>query len=255
MPSREKSHTNAADTTSLSRRFTLLRKPTGESATLDDLRGKFAEQRARGAENQISEEEEDMILETLGRIRAKNAGYKGRGTDESSGMISNAPPSASQLSLRSSASISAVRSPKRYSNNLFGSGKFRDYTYVRSMTQPKKESQGARKTGSLSTITPSSRENTDIPLTSDDDTVAPPAQFASDKFSPGVPAAITHSYLDITPPYITPSAVNRASLAFEEAMNQIEEAGDEGEEADDKIVMPRITAARISHTTVLVCLT
>ena len=51
---------------SLSRRFTLLR----ESIDAEELRSRFAEQRARNAEFQVSPEEEDMILETLGRIRS-----------------------------------------------------------------------------------------------------------------------------------------------------------------------------------------
>lgn len=149
----------------LTRRFTLLRSPSGDPLTLDDLRSKFAEQRARGVPNQISEEEEDMILETLGRMRTKNAapsttlsskleggsganatdlGTESDYTHERTSHISTTTSSTTYpaSSITSSPSPSS-RSTKRYSNNLFASGRFREYSYLRSVSQRSGSSRGA----------------------------------------------------------------------------------------------------------------
>lgn len=83
---------------SLTRRFTLLRSSSGDPLTLDDLRSKFAEQRVRGVPNQISEEEEDMILETLGRMRTKNAALS---TTSSSKLEGDSGANATDLGMES----------------------------------------------------------------------------------------------------------------------------------------------------------
>ena len=57
---------------SLTRRFSVLRNSSGEPIGLDELKSKFAEQRARGSQNQVTEEEEDMILEALGRFHTRS---------------------------------------------------------------------------------------------------------------------------------------------------------------------------------------
>lgn len=149
----------------LTRRFTLLRSSSGDPLTLDDLRFKFAEQRARGVPNQISEEEEDMILETLGRMRTKNAvtlsskleggsganatdlGMESDYTHERTSHISTTTSSTTYpaSSVTSSPSPSS-RSTKRYSNNLFASGRFREYSYLRSVSQRSGSSRGAAST-------------------------------------------------------------------------------------------------------------
>ncbi|KAG2157400.1 hypothetical protein DEU56DRAFT_764445 [Suillus clintonianus] len=159
----------------LTRRFTLLRSSSGDPLTLDDLRSKFAEQRARGVPNPISEEEEDMILETLGRMRAKNAvpsttssgklegdsganvadmGMESDYTHERTSHISTTTSSTTYpaSSITSSPSPSS-RSTKRYSNNLFASGRFREYSYLRSVSQRSGSSRGA------ASITPSDSEH------------------------------------------------------------------------------------------------
>ncbi|KAG1877807.1 hypothetical protein DFJ58DRAFT_7265 [Suillus subalutaceus] len=159
----------------LTRRFTLLRSPYGDPLTLDDLRSKFAEQRARGVPNQISEEEEDMILETLGRMRTKNAapsttssskleggsganatdlGMESDYTHERTSHISTTTSSTTYpaSSVTSSPSPSS-RSTKRYSNNLFASGRFREYSYLRSVSQRSGSSRGA------ASITPSDSDH------------------------------------------------------------------------------------------------
>lgn len=159
----------------LTRRFTLLRSSSGDPLTLDDLRSKFAEQRARGVPNQISEEEEDMILETLGRMRTKNAapsttsssnleggsganatdlGMESDYTHERTSHISTTTSSTTYpaSSVTSSPSPSS-RSTKRYSNNLFASGRFREYSYLRSVSQRSGSSRGA------ASITPSDSDH------------------------------------------------------------------------------------------------
>lgn len=155
----------------LTRRFTLLRSPSGDPLTLDDLRSKFAEQRVRGVPNQISEEEEDMILETLGRMRTKNAapsskleggsganatdlGMESDYTHERTSHISTTTSSTTYpaSSITSSPSPSS-RSTKRYSNNLFASGRFREYSYLRSVSQRSGSSRGA------ASITPSDSDH------------------------------------------------------------------------------------------------
>lgn len=160
---------------SLTRRFTLLRSSSGDPLTLDDLRSKFAEQRVRGVPNQISEEEEDMILETLGRMRTKNAalsttssskleggsganatdlGMESDYTHERTSHISTTTSSTTYpaSSVTSSPSPSS-RSTKRYSNNLFASGRFREYSYLRSVSQRSGSSRGA------ASITPSDSDH------------------------------------------------------------------------------------------------
>jgi hypothetical protein len=62
----------------LARRFTLLRSEEGEFVGLDHLRARLAEQSSRGAPNQVSEEEENMILEALGRMRVRVAAAEQR---------------------------------------------------------------------------------------------------------------------------------------------------------------------------------
>src|SRR3954464_12710728 len=85
---------------SLSRRFSLLRKSTGEPISLDDMRQRFVEQRAKGTPNTISEEEEEMLFEALSKMRT-SAGF-GRaveGVDTSlKSMSSSTPYPASEYS-------------------------------------------------------------------------------------------------------------------------------------------------------------
>src|SRR5712671_1261729 len=138
-----------AITPSLSRRFTLLRAASGDPLSLDDIKAKLAEQRVRGAENHLSEEETAMFLQTLGRIRSKPS------ASSTSGDSSLSTP---RESLRSSDTAtdsiqSNSGSSKRYSNNMFGSGKFRDHTYLRSVAKERaaKGSAGKRNTANSST--------------------------------------------------------------------------------------------------------
>ncbi|KAI5124490.1 hypothetical protein M0805_003017 [Coniferiporia weirii] len=147
----------------LTKRFTLLRSSTGNPVSLDDLRTRFAQQRANGAENQISEEEEVMLLDMLSRIRAHGTGLGGASskvttggdvngsfvrTDPSSASISSgefassstsstvrqsaqsATTMSSNAGYDSSVGSASSRTSKRHSNNLFA-GQFRDMRYMR----------------------------------------------------------------------------------------------------------------------------
>ncbi|KIJ30301.1 hypothetical protein M422DRAFT_71022 [Sphaerobolus stellatus SS14] len=150
---------------SLSRRFTLLRDSNGDPVSIEDVRTKFAEQRAKGADNHITEEEEDMIVEELGKLRAANAtSYLSANSSRSPNASSLSSPTTDSLfsshqdnytaSIRggvapsttsgmstttayppsspsSATSRTAPRYSKRNSNNLFGSSsRFHDTSYM-----------------------------------------------------------------------------------------------------------------------------
>jgi serine/arginine repetitive matrix protein 2 len=112
-----------------------------------------------------------MILETLGRMRTKNAapsskleggsganatdlGMESDYTHERTSHISTTTSSTTYpaSSITSSPSPSS-RSTKRYSNNLFASGRFREYSYLRSVSQRSGSSRGA------ASITPSDSDH------------------------------------------------------------------------------------------------
>ncbi|KIO20155.1 hypothetical protein M407DRAFT_221294 [Tulasnella calospora MUT 4182] len=144
--------------TSLSRRFSLLRQPDGRPVDLQDVREMFAAQRVNGSPNVISEEEEEYVINYL-----SNAGHipggvvDDRGTDDSQqrspistkttyttgkpdSIRSNATPhSAFESSFQTSNGPPSTRSrtshasssSRRYSNNLFGSGRIKDQQYMR----------------------------------------------------------------------------------------------------------------------------
>ncbi|KAI6103551.1 hypothetical protein F5141DRAFT_1189864 [Pisolithus sp. B1] len=147
----------------LVRRFTLLRTPTGDPVSLEDLKQRFAAQRARGGPNQISETEEDMFLEKLGRMHSKSTtSNKADRHEPTAGNVStdavaesdytperlsnysnNTSSSSSTYPTSSLTSSPSSRSAKRYSNNLFSSGRLRDYSYLRSASQKSGSSRSA----------------------------------------------------------------------------------------------------------------
>ena len=152
---------------SLTRRFSVLRNSSGEPIGLDEIKSKLAEQRARGSENRVSEEEEDMILEALSRLRGRGiitrtdsnpedgtsservlSGYS-ETTQDGGSRISASPSLVGSQSVLSSTnsifhgapSVTSLSSTKgsqasrRMSNNLFSSGKFHDHSYIRTAHQ------------------------------------------------------------------------------------------------------------------------
>ena len=241
---------------SLSRRFSVLRSPSGDPVSLDDLRSRFAEQRARGVDHQISEEEEDMLLDTLGRIRSRRSGTPERsqesfveGEEISSGRQSIRSTAPSSSSLTSSPS---GRSAKRYSNNLFGSGRLRDYSYLRSTTSTK-SSAGSTRTvsltptesstitrGNVSSLTESLRPLTPEGSTNSQSGHSSPNERGSVRSAPSIPPAPYGEQMQVLSAAeyrlqktLGPSALKRASMALEEAIKEIED------EVEDEIVMPR----------------
>ncbi|KII89004.1 hypothetical protein PLICRDRAFT_160024 [Plicaturopsis crispa FD-325 SS-3] len=235
----------------LTRRFTLLRSSTGSPVSLEALKDRFAEQRARGAENQISEEEEDMILETLGRMRSNGTAN----TDLGEPADSDYQASNERQSVRSSNTVdsdrtyasSSARPAKRYSNNMFGSGRFRDHSYVRSVT--------SQKSGSSRTPTESSYSaRGKLSTYSNSDSLRPTTpegngSLSSNHSSPSEKPVARSAPLFAPAPYsdnseseaeyrlsraLNPKALRRASLALEEAIKEMEE-----ETTEDEIVMPR----------------
>ncbi|KAF8579495.1 hypothetical protein K439DRAFT_385263 [Ramaria rubella] len=276
---------------SLSRRFTLLRNSNGDPVSLDDMRSKFAEQRALGAEHQISEEEEDMIVQALGEIQAANTAdtqssnipatsnniaspfspeigsifvtQQDAGGDSDypgsirSGSVASSPtvyprsiPSSPSTSRTSS---SARYSSKRNSNNLFGSGRFHDATYLRSVG---KSSVGSsRSTASLAgsdshggsvrstqslreaeansgqAFAPESGSNGDLIASNN---VLPARVWSNSSFAPlsALPPRFSKEF--------TAQQVKRTSLALERALRGLEE------EAEETIMVPRTSASRAS---------
>ena len=232
---------------SLTRRFTLLRSSTGEAVSIEDLRNRFAEQRARGAENQVSEEEEEMILETLGRLRAKAST-----TSSNASTADDSGYHAGRESLRStntsaSAQSSLTSSPagKRYSNNLFGSGKFRDYSYMRSATQqPPRGTSGRRALSSVSvssTASSSRHRPGDRPSSPEDSMLSSDLSgndrtpvMSTPRALPEGPALLENRFAKALPR----DHMRRASLALEEVIREIEEEA-EVDTDGDRVLMPR----------------
>ncbi|KAF8652683.1 hypothetical protein AX16_004188 [Volvariella volvacea WC 439] len=242
---------------SLSRRFSLLRPASGEPAASEEYKGRFAEQRARGAESQITEEEEDMIFATIGRFRSRNAVTPASSDNISEGNNSTRQSVLSSTTVTSSVAPSTTsstpsgRSTKRYSNNLFGSGKFRDYTYLRSVAKQQQQSRPPP-------TDPSSivRGQTTAPTVADSLRSLSPAssaliQSSANEKSPSVQSAplippapyadSSSSLTDHSTGRVSPLlATAREPLGIAEAMKEIEEEkeGETGEN-DDEILMPR----------------
>ncbi|KAL1680857.1 hypothetical protein EV122DRAFT_206859 [Schizophyllum commune] len=227
----------------LSRRFTLLR----ESIDAEELRSRFAEQRARNAEFQVSPEEEDMILETLGRIRSPkrktNQGSNDHDMSTSMSMsddgrfsqfsgftpsitstpqkvpssstlgseFSNNAEQGSALSNGTHSSPSTPRSVKRYSNNFFGSNKFKDYSYIRETQRARLNSQDS----STSARRPN-RTGQTLTVTRDED------PFLS---GPRSAPPYTSSPQYDQPTKATLRLGKRASIALQAVIKEIEEEG------------------------------
>ncbi|KAF8352307.1 hypothetical protein F5887DRAFT_23796 [Amanita rubescens] len=228
--------------TDLAKRFSVLRSPTGEPVSFQDLKSKFAEQRARGAQNQISEDEEAMLLETLGRMRSKASALSSKSQD-------SVDESAEQHSVKSTSTINSViqasitsspsgRSTKRYSNNLFGSGRLRDYSYFRNAGSGHGRTRSARLPSIAPTETSVSiQEVASIPdsiqpVTSDNSSI----QSSMDAMIPNLlgPSAIPEEHMVQSPSTTDPSLIKRASMALADAINELEET-------EDEVVMPRLS--------------
>jgi serine/arginine repetitive matrix protein 2 len=197
-----------------------------------------------------------MILETLNRIRSKNtAGKKRSGLeaeDEGDEVLGDVDtgyqPSPSQQSTRSNATVGSpstpsARSAKRYSNNLFGSGRSRDFTVTRSLT-----TRTSRSTTSSIAGTEGGSTFSDRPVTPDSSGATSSAQSTPEKASLVRSASLAapgpygdQSNLTSIAEYrlsktLGPSGLKRASLAFEDAIKSMALIE---EDAEEEILMPR----------------
>ena len=254
---------------SLTRRFTLLRSEDGEPVGVEHLKARFAEQRARGALNQVSEEEESMILEALGRMRIKAAAAEHQDDLFSDSGFSPRQSSTNSLDTSTSSLMGNVignvsptpapkntkRPQKRYSNNLFGSGKFRDDVYIRTIRGGSGRSALSNAGSDTTTLsrTLQAKNNFLRPAT-------PEEADSSGVSAPSSPTVLTDreslstsqsAFLDSPSNTSTeirlshtfhPDALKRASLALEEVIREIEEEAEEPG-ADDDIVLLRSTTA------------
>jgi serine/arginine repetitive matrix protein 2 len=226
---------------SLSRRFTLLRAASGDTVTLDHLKSRLAEQRARGAENYLSEEETDMFLQTLGRMRSKPS---------ASSTSSDSTHSPARGSLRStdtttSSVTSTSSTSKRYSNNMFGSGKFRDHTYLRSVAKDRagKGSAGKRSAAN-SSISGRTYKTSDAPIPEESthtDTESSVHDSDTTALASGVETSTSELEQSIVKTFRS-GHLQRASMALDEVMRQFEEKVDDDGDGDDKILLPRSPA-------------
>lgn len=243
---------------SLSRRFTLLRKQTGDPYSLDELKERFADQRAKGSANQVTEEEEDMILETLGKLTTKRSVRErsGSGDSISDGAMGrqSVRSTSSQISsaISPSSPASSARPSKRYSNNLFGSGSFRDNNYIRG---------ASHRTGSRNNL---STTSSDLGRGLESSIWSDPAADAggdSDHVSVSVPSSPNDSAKDFASSGLRSAPLNgsfartdsmssfrmsrtftsadmrRVSMSLGAAIAELEE------EVEDEIVMERTTPA------------
>lgn len=261
---------------SLARRFTLLRSEDGELLGLEHLKARFAEQRALGAPNQVSEEEETMILEALGRMHVRTAAAEQHDELLSDSGISPRQSSTNSLDTSTSSlmgnvigNVSPTPAPrntkpaqKRYSNNLFGSGKFRDDVYIRTVRGSSGRSalSNAGSDSSVPPRTPRPQDNFLRPGSPDE----PDSSGISAPSSPNVYtdreslSTSQSAFLDSSPNISTeirlsdafhPDLLKRASLALEEVIREIEEEAEEPG-IDDDIVLLRSPAADQRQQTV-----
>ena len=229
---------------SLSRRFTLLRAASGDPVTLDELKSKLAEQRARGAENYLSEEETDMFLQTLGRMRPKPSAS----STSSDSTLSPARGSIRSTDTTTSSVTSTPASAKRYSNNMFGSGKFRDHTYLRSVAKERAAKGSAA--GKRGAANPSTSSRTykisDAPIPEESahtDTENSAHDSDTTALASGAETSASELEQSIVKTF-QPGHLRRASMAIDEVMRQFEEKvdGDGDGDGDDQILIPRSPA-------------
>ncbi|KAK0240316.1 hypothetical protein EDD85DRAFT_950149 [Armillaria nabsnona] len=219
----------------LSRRFSVLRSSSGVPLSADALRSKLAEQRARGSENQVTEEEEDMIFESLGLGRSRPSTPARSQEQASDGGARQSSHSSTTIgSSYSPSSSSRAGSMKRYSNNLFGSGKLRDYTYMRTAHNK----SHSRVQTSMSSADTSYKS---IPSSEGMQSSTPPDIGADQPQIRSVPLLAPSPYEEIPessdmalPWSLGASAYKRASMALQQAISEMEE-----EEPEDEVVLPR----------------
>jgi len=178
-----------------------------------------------------------MILESLG-LRSRSI----HSSDQSSSVRSSSATATSSLT-----SSPGGRSQKRYSNNLFGSGRLRDYSYIRSVASNKTS------TSRSASIAPSeSSLNTRYvnglrPVTPEGNGGSSSSHSSPEKLPHSAPLIPSAPYGGQTASEYRPSrpvgasTYKRASRALEDAIREIEE------DVEDEILMPRSAPIARSH--------
>lgn len=190
-----------------------------------------------------------MLLETLNRLRSRVTSVTS--TQGSQEQLAPTQDSAQDTILSSSTTSSPGRSTKRYSNQLFGSGRLRDYTNIKS--SPSKASRtSARTTSAASTdsqaqdvqssssrpVTPYGDESVSSALSSSATEIALPtrsdslSRYDDDDDDDNQSISAAEYRLNMA---LGPNVLKRASLAIQQAIKEIED------EVEEEILLPRST--------------
>ena len=216
-----------------------------------------------------------MILEALGRMGIRTAAAEQQDDLFSESGISQRQSSTNSLDTSTSSLMGNVignvsptptpkntkRVQKRYSNNLFGSGKFRDDVYIRTVRGSGRSalSNAGSDTGTISRtlqtsnhfLRPGSPDDADSsgisapsspnPLTDRESISTSQSAFLDSYSNTSTEIRLSHTF--------HPDVLKRASLALEEVIREIEEEADEPG-VDDDIVLLRSTTADQRQKTV-----
>jgi serine/arginine repetitive matrix protein 2 len=262
---------------SLTRRFSVLQSSAGDTS-LSGLKEGFADQRTRNSANAITEEEEDLVLDALHKMRAGYGGNGGVSSDAeddddvvqslrsvSSRGTSNGQPrhygrssaaSGTDASppARANGSPRSSRSNKRYSNNLFvGAGQFRDQTYLRSVGSIPRQTSNRSMTSTDSRRGYTSTAGSPQPSTPDLQSATSAPSSPNDSFGSkeelGTTMTATRSAPLVAPyPYTTAPtnvAAHRLSRSFSPStLSRVSASLDEvlsrlEEAGEDEILVPR----------------
>lgn len=165
----------------------------------------------------MTEEEEDMFLQSFG-LKSRLGGGSSREESESE------TPSSQNSTPQSARS-------KRNSNSMFGSGRLRDYSYLKSISQQKNSRAQSSSSDSLRPVTPeSTHPASSLQSSPGDYGSAQESSMSFDDMSPSRPGSTSSRAYGS-------AFYKRASMAVEQAIKELEE------ESDEKIVMPRSTPA------------
>jgi len=189
-----------------------------------------------------------MFLETLGRFRFRGT----TSPDASQEHVVEGEDAITDLRKSTGASASSVtsspsRSTKRYSNNLFGSGRLRDYSYLKSVATSKGSSSNTRTVSLAPTEVSTTDLSTTLRSVSPDGNTSSCPQPSPEKpqmhaTPPDSPAPYGESSIQALSvaeyrlqKTLGPFGLKRASMALEEAIKEVED------EVEDEILLPRST--------------
>ncbi len=176
-----------------------------------------------------------MIFESLGLGRSRPSTPARSQEQASDGGARQSSHSSTTIgSSYSPSSSSRAGSMKRYSNNLFGSGKLRDYTYMRT-AHNKSHSRVQTSMSSADTSYKSIPSSEDMQSSTPPDIGADQPQIRSAALLAPSPYEEIPESSDMALPWsLGASAYKRASMALQQAISEIEE-----EEPEDEVVLPR----------------